>query len=42
MQVTGENILQVDDLMRALDRLQALQSEAKTAATHARVRVGGC
>jgi hypothetical protein len=34
-------LLQVDDLMRALDRLQTLQSEAKTAAVHARVR-GSC
>ena len=33
-------LLQVDDLMRALDRLQTLQSEAKTAAVHARVREG--
>jgi hypothetical protein len=30
-------LLQVDDLMRALERLQTLQSEAKTAAVHARV-----
>ena len=31
-------LLQVDDLMRALERLQTLQCEAKTAAVHARVR----
>ena len=35
-------LLQVDDLMRALERLQTLQSEAKTAAVHARARVGSC
>jgi hypothetical protein len=29
--------LQVDDLLRAIDRLQVLQSEAKTSAAHAHV-----